>query len=58
MEISAEEIKEFWRGYCERRNIPKDVVARGEIEIDRNPEYWADRTMDELQRLVMHGAAR
>lgn len=56
MHISAEEIKEFWRGYCERRNIPKDVVAKGEAEIDRNPEYWADRTMDELQRLVAGGA--
>jgi hypothetical protein len=52
MDISAEEIKEFWRGYCQRRNIPAEIVARGEAEIDRDPDFWADQTMDELQKLV------
>jgi len=52
MDMSAEEIKQFWRGYCERRKVAKDVVAKGEKTIDEDPEYWADQTMDELLKLV------
>jgi hypothetical protein len=50
--MSAEEIKQFWRGYCERRKVAKDVVAKGEKKIDEDPEFWADQTMDELLKLV------
>ena len=52
MDMSAEEIKQFWRGYCERRKVAKDVVAKGEKKIDEDPEFWADQTMDELLKLV------
>ena len=52
MEMSAEEIKQFWRGYCQRRKVAKDVVAKGEKKIDEEPESWADQTMDELLKLV------
>lgn len=52
MNMSAEEVKQFWRGYCERRKIAKDVIAKGEKKIDENPDYWADQTMDELLKLV------
>ena len=52
MDMSAEEVKQFWRGYCERRKIAKDVIAKGEKRIDEDPEYWADQTMDELLKLV------
>ncbi len=52
MDISAEEIKDFWRGYCERRRIPEALIAKGEAIIDEDPEPWADRTMDELLELV------
>ena len=52
MDMSAEEVKQFWRGYCERRKVPKDVVAKGEKKIDEDPEYWADQTMDELLKIV------
>jgi len=48
MEMSAEEIKQFWRGFCQRRKIPADVVARGEAVIDTDPDYWADQTMGDL----------
>jgi len=48
MDMSAEEIKQFWRGFCERRKIPREVVARGEAKIDEDPEYWADQTMMRL----------
>jgi hypothetical protein len=48
MEMSVQEIKDFWRGYCQRRRIAADVVARGDARIEQDPEYWADHTMDEL----------
>ena len=48
MEMSAEEIKQFWRGYCERRKISAELVTRGEAEIAKDPEYWADQTMGDL----------
>ena len=52
MDMSAEEIKQFWRGYCERRKVAKDLVAKGEKKIDEDPQYWADQTMDQLLELV------
>jgi len=48
MEMSAEEVKQFWRGYCQRRKIGAEVIARGEAVIDKDPEYWADQTMVRL----------
>ena len=58
MKMSAGEVKEFWRGYCQRRKISGEVVARGEKKIDEDPDYWADRTMDELLLLVGNSAPR
>jgi hypothetical protein len=52
MEMSAEEIKAFWRGFCERRALDKDVVARGEAKIDKDPERWADEPMTHLLDLI------
>ena len=48
MDMSAEEIKQFWRGFCQRRKIAADVIAKGDAIIDKDPEYWADQTMDDL----------
>jgi hypothetical protein len=52
MEMAAEEIKQFWRGFCERRGISKEIVARGEKKIDEDPDYWADQTMSRLLDLI------
>ena len=52
MEMSAKEVKDFWRGYCERRKLSKDIIAKGEAKIDEDPEYWADQTMDQLLKLI------
>jgi hypothetical protein len=52
MHMSAEEVKQFWRGYCERRKVDKDLVKKGESEIEKDPEFWADQTMDQLLALV------
>ena len=48
MDMSAEEIKQFWRGFCQRRKISADVVTKGEAIIDKDPDYWADQTMGDL----------
>jgi hypothetical protein len=52
MNMSADEVKQFWRDFCVRRKIPADVVARGEKKIEEDPDYWADQTMMELLELV------
>ena len=52
MDMSAEEIKAFWRGFCERRGLDKETVARGEAIIDQDPERWADEPMTRLLDLV------
>lgn len=54
MDMTPEEIKQFWRDFCQRRGISKDIVARGEAKIDENPDYWADQTMGRLLDLVSH----
>jgi hypothetical protein len=48
MEMSAEEIKQFWRGFCQRRKISAELVAKGEAVIEKDPEDWADQTMGDL----------
>ena len=48
MDMSAEEVKQFWRGFCERRKVNRDLVAKGEKKIEEDPEFWADHTMAEL----------
>lgn len=52
MQMSSEEVKQFWRGYCERRKVAAALVKKGEQEIDKDPEFWADQTMDQLLQLV------
>jgi len=48
MDMSAEEVKQFWRGFCQRRKIAADVIAKGDAIIDKAPDYWADQTMSDL----------
>ena len=52
MEMTAEEIKQFWHGFCERRKLSKEIVAKGDAKIEENPEYWADQTMMQLLDLI------
>jgi hypothetical protein len=47
-DISAEEIKQFWHGFCGRRGVDAATRARGYARIDKDPEYWADQTMLKL----------
>ena len=47
-DISAEEIKQFWHDFCERRGIDAATRARGDAKIEQDPEHWADQTMPRL----------
>ena len=51
-DMSAEEVKQFWHGFCERKGIDAATRARGDAKIDENPDYWADQTMMRLLDLV------
>ena len=47
-DMSAEEVKEFWHGFCERKGVDAATRARGDEKIERDPDYWADQTMTRL----------
>lgn len=47
-DMSAQEVKEFWHGFCERKGVDDATRARGDEKIDRDPNYWADQTMVRL----------
>lgn len=51
-DISAEEIKQFWHDFCERKGVDAATRARGDAKIDQDPEYWADQTMMKLRDSV------
>jgi hypothetical protein len=46
--ITADEIKEFWHGFCERQGVGAEVRAKGDKRIEEDPEHWADQTMWDL----------
>lgn len=48
MDLSAEEVKDYWRDYCKRHHVAPDLLAKGEAKIDEDPDYWADQTMGQL----------
>lgn len=48
MMMTAEEVKQYWRDFCERHDLGAEVIAEGEAKIEKDPEYWADRTMQAL----------
>ena len=52
MEMTAGEVKQLWRGYCERHKVRAELLKKGEAIIEDDPEFWADRTMDQLLELV------
>ena len=47
-DISADEIKEFWHDFYERKGVDAATRARGDAKIENDPEYWADQTMPKL----------
>ncbi|HYN12823.1 MAG TPA: hypothetical protein VET51_09300 [Burkholderiales bacterium] len=47
-DMSVEEVKQFWHGFCERKGVDAATRARGDAKIERDPNYWADQTMVRL----------
>ena len=47
-DMTADEVKQFWHGFCERRGIDEATRKRGDAKIDEKPDYWADQTMMRL----------
>ncbi len=50
--MTAEEVKQFWHGFCDRKKIDPAIRARGDKKIDEDPDYWADQTMMKLVEAV------
>lgn len=48
MDLSAEEVRQYWLDFCKRHEVGKELVAEGEARIKVDSEYWADHTMWEL----------
>jgi hypothetical protein len=51
-DMTADEVKQFWHGFCERKNVAPAIRARGDAKIDEDPDYWADQTMLKLLEAV------
>lgn len=47
-DMTADEVKQFWHEFCERKGIDAATRARGDAKIELDPEYWADQTMPRL----------
>lgn len=50
--ISADEVKEYWHDYCERKGVLATARAAGDRLIEADPEHWADQTMADLLEAV------
>jgi len=51
-DMTADEVKQFWHGFCERKRIAPSIRTRGDKKIDEDPDYWADQTMMKLLEAV------
>ena len=51
-DMTDDEVKQFWHGFCERKKIAPALRARGDAKIDEDPDYWADQTMMKLLEVV------
>ena len=58
MDLSTEEVRQFWLDFCKRHDVGKDLVARGEAKIHADPDFWADHTMWELLESLAEPGAR
>lgn len=48
MMMDADEVKQYWHDFCERHDLSAAVVAMGDAKIEKDPEHWADQTMQQL----------
>jgi hypothetical protein len=50
--MTPDEIKEYWHAFCERHRVDAALRAKGDQQIDSDPEYWADQTMGHLLEVI------
>jgi len=50
--ISADEVKEYWHDFCDRKGVLATARTAGDRMIEEDPERWADHTMAELLEAV------
>jgi hypothetical protein len=50
--MTAQEIKQYWHDYCDRHGITEALRAKGDAQIDQDPERWADQTMGQLLNAI------
>ncbi|MEO8202986.1 MAG: hypothetical protein ABI630_03920 [Betaproteobacteria bacterium] len=48
MDLSTEEVVQYWLDFCQRHEVGKELVAKGQASINADPDYWADHTMWQL----------
>jgi hypothetical protein len=53
MEITLDEVLDYWRRYCKRHALQAELVAHGEQLIALDHDYWADHTMAKLKSTVV-----
>ncbi len=58
MDMSAEEVRQYWLDFCKRHEVGKDLSARGEAKIAADPDFWADHTMWELLESLAEAGAK
>ncbi|MSQ55357.1 MAG: hypothetical protein EXR31_08330 [Betaproteobacteria bacterium] len=56
--MSADEIKEYWNDYCDRKGVTAAARAQGNKMIEDDPERWADQSMPELLEEISRGKAQ
>ena len=44
MDMSREEVTQYWLDFCKRHEVGNDLLARGRSKIHADPEFWADHT--------------
>ena len=59
MDLSTEEVLQYWLDFCKRHEVGPGLVAKGEAKIKADSDHWADHTMWELlESLAEPGAKR
>jgi hypothetical protein len=55
MEVTLQEVQDYWERYCRRHELKPEVTALGQRFISLDHNYWADHTMQELKdKVVQH----
>ncbi len=58
MDLSSEEVRQYWLDFCKRHEVGAELVLRGEAKIKADHDYWADHTMWELLESLAEPGAK